>query len=63
MVRRIAVVLGLLVGFVAGGVSCDAPTFFCVDQNIGVIEEGCYCKDTARTACADWGSCISGCPL
>jgi hypothetical protein len=57
----VAVVLGIGVGAVAS--SCDAPTFFCVDQNLGVLEEGCYCKDPARSACADWGDCISGCPL
>lgn len=63
IVKRIAVVLGLLVGMVAGGVSCDAPTFWCLDDLVvGDGEWTCHCK-VGAVECADVGACLAECPL
>jgi hypothetical protein len=54
------IIFALLVGS-ALGVSCDAPTFYCLDdlEPDGVLT--CHCKFEAR-ACADMGECIQECP-
>lgn len=56
-----AVVLGIGVGAVAS--SCDAPTFWCLDDlTVGDGEWTCVCKATSQT-CDDLGDCMSECPL
>lgn len=53
--------IGLVVGVTAG--SCDAPTFWCLDDlTVGDGEWTCVCKATSQS-CDDLGDCIEECPL
>jgi Pyruvate/2-oxoacid:ferredoxin oxidoreductase delta subunit len=55
------IIFALLVGS-ALGVSCDAPTFYCLDDLVvGDGEWTCQCKFDPRP-CADVGVCIQECP-
>ena len=56
------IVAVLVMGLMATFASCDAPTFWCLDD----LEPGgpwtCHCKYGVQE-CADMGDCMANCPL